>query len=332
MRTSLAVIAVLAAAGALAVATAGAPFSDQLEDSEITLENASGPNGVYAVEQNGELAIRITEARQELAADGVNPGAVTVIEDIFRITYGGNESAEVWIETGVEDVEFRTEARSIEGPENSVRLGTGESDRSVLVGLRIDTTGDHDVETIEEFTVNANVTDATSATTGSDTGGTNAAIGGGDDTVGDSDDTPSRDEPGDSGEPGDTSDERDGQTTSDDGGENGGDQQDGEETTPDDESGDDQPDDQTGETDEDGPDTEPESDDGESPTDGNDDGPTAESGDAPTDLSQSGRPAVFEPAQTLGGFLPQLLGLMFAIAAGAGLVAAARAIAGAGGN
>jgi len=316
MRSSLAVVAVLAAAGALAVATAGAPFSDQLEDSEITLENASGPNGVYAVEENGELAIRITEARQQLAADGVNPDGVTVIEDIFRITYGGEESADVWIETAVEDVEFRTETGSIEGQANSVRLGTGESERSVLVGLRIDTTGDHDVETIEEFTVNANVTDGTgetNTTTESNTGATNAAVGdGGEDTVGDPDDS------GESGDTSDGSEEGDVEggegTTQDDEDGTGDEQRDSGETTPDDEGGDDR------------------SGDGESLTDGNDDGTTAGDGDAPADLSQSGQPVVFEPAQTLGGFLPQLVGLLVAIAGGAGLVAAARAIAGAGGN
>jgi len=345
MRSSLAVVAVLAAAGALAVATAGAPFSDQLEDSEITLENASGPNGVYAVEENGELAIRITEARQQLAADGVNPDGVTVIEDIFRITYGGEESADVWIETAVEDVEFRTETGSIEGQANSVRLGTGESERSVLVGLRIDTTGDHDVETIEEFTVNANVTDGTgetNTTTESNTGATNAAVGdGGEDTVGDPDDS------GESGDTSDGSEEGDVEggegTTQDDEDGTGDEQRDSGETTPDDEGGDDrsgdggedndsQAGDQAGEPDDDGPDTDPGTDDGESLTDGNDDGTTAGDGDAPADLSQSGQPVVFEPAQTLGGFLPQLVGLLVAIAGGAGLVAAARAIAGAGGN
>lgn len=344
MRLSLALVVVLAAAGALAVATAGAPFEDDLNETDIILENSSGPNGVYAVEEDGELAIRITEGRQELAADGVNPDGVTDIETIFRIVNRENQTAEVWIETDVPDVEFRTGSESIEGEENNVTLEPGDH---VTVGLRIDTTGDHDVEQIEEFTVVADPVEEASESGESDSDGTRASVG--DDTTGGSDDTTSgsgsddtTSEDGSNDESGDTTiedgpdDEDSDDTTSE-----GGPGDESEDTTSDTGPGeegseqDDQSDPGDGpdggdgdggsdETGEDGPGTETDGGDEDPSTDG-DDGTTGDGpGDTTTDLVQTGQPAVFEPAQTLGGFLPQLVGLLLAILAGAVLLAAVR--------
>lgn len=339
MRSGLALVVVLAAAGALAVATAGAPFSDQLGETEITLEQSAGPNGVYAVEDDGELAIRITEARQELAADGVNPEGVTTIEDIFRIVNAENQTAEVWIETDVEDVEFRTGTDSIEGPNNSMTLEAGED---VAVGLRIDTTGEDDVEQIEAFTVRADP--VSEASQSEDDGETSASVGGGggagDATASGGSEEESGGTTGDDGSPedseettteGESEEGSEEPATEDEPADDGGDRDDQSDTAEDPTTGDE--DGQSDETGADGPgDATDDETAGEEETT-NEDGTTGDgTDDGPTDLGQTGQTAPFEPAQTLGGFLPQLLGLVVAIGAGAGLVAAARAIVGAGGN
>ncbi len=333
MRSGLALVVVLAAAGGLAAATAGAPFADDLGETDIRLENSSGPNGVYAVQEDGELAIRITEARQALAADGVNPGSVTTIENIFRIVNAENQTAEVWLTTSVEDVEFRTGTDSIEGPNNSVTLDAGED---VAVGLRIDTTGEDDVEQIDEFTVRADPIGESS--TEANSGETSAAIGDGD---GDATAGSSGENSDDTTTEGGSEENTEDTTTENEGGDDSGDRDDQSDTGEDPTTGDE--DGQSDETNEDEPGdvTDGDGTTGEEGTtgDGTGDGTTGEErttgdgiGDGPTDLSQSAQTAPFEPAQTLGGFLPQLLGLIVAIGAGAGLVVAARAIVGTGGN
>lgn len=154
MRPSL-VVVILTAAGALAISTTAAPFTDQAPGMDgVTLTPADGPNSIYAVEHDDELAIQITEDREQLAADGVSHGSVTVIHNIFQIRYAGPGAARVWIETNTDDVQFQASNYDvpIEGEQHNLTLASGTS---ISVGLIIDTTGDHDVENLTEFTVAA---------------------------------------------------------------------------------------------------------------------------------------------------------------------------------
>lgn len=303
MRLSL-VVVVLAVAGALALSTAAAPFTDPTpEIEEVTLAPAEGPNGIYAVETGGELAIQITDDRERLAADGVSEGSVTTIEEIFEISYDGAEPARVWIETETDDVRFRDSDRGepLEGESNSVTLGSGGS---VLVGLTIDATGDHDVEEIESFTVAAALPEDTEPP---ETPGVTPGPPG--DDPGETDPT-EPDDPDDPSDPGDPDD-----STGDTGPDDPSDPGDGPDDGPDD--GDD---DRTGATEG----TEPG--DGEGTDDSTEGtGPIAGPGSGTSGLIDAGEgPGFIEPEQSLGGFLSRVLLLVIAILAGAGVFSGLR--------
>jgi len=89
--------------------------------------------------------------------DGVNVGTTGTIDDVFTITYTGDERARVWIGYPDESVTFVADGDSIEGDENNVTLGPNQT---VAVGLAIDARGEVAGTRLgaDEFSIKANET------------------------------------------------------------------------------------------------------------------------------------------------------------------------------
>lgn len=165
MKRTLLVVIGIAALGATLVSTGA--FVDVPEEGgeDIEMQPSDGPNAIYAVEnEDDELALDLSEGNQQLAAQfggkGVNDDSVTRILNIFTVTYtddNADRTAEVWLETDIDglDVEFIEgvdQTNSIHGEDESVALDPGER---LHVGIVVDTTGDHAVEELSEFTLHA---------------------------------------------------------------------------------------------------------------------------------------------------------------------------------
>lgn len=174
MNRKLVAVAVvgLLAAGALLFPTAATPFSTDdgtdpvSEIPNITMSPADTPNGAYAdIDSNGEIRLNLTEKNQAVAGDGVNPSAVTEIDNVFRITYTGDRAADVWLSHDKDDTDddalrfYRGDdpTDSLEGESNNVTLSS--MTENVSVSVLIDTTGGRVVEQIENFTVHAKLRD-----------------------------------------------------------------------------------------------------------------------------------------------------------------------------
>jgi hypothetical protein len=163
-RTVLLLVAIVA--GATLLVSTGAFSSvgtDEVPDADIEMQPADGPNGDYAL-LNGtdEIELLLTDANPDIEGEGVSENSVTPIDRVFTITYTGDEYAEVWITDDADDVRFfrgDTSDASIEGRANNVTLAP---DETLTVGLLVDTRGEHDVESAEQFTVNARLPEDTS--------------------------------------------------------------------------------------------------------------------------------------------------------------------------
>ncbi|WP_144901289.1 choice-of-anchor D domain-containing protein [Halobellus captivus] len=101
-------------------------------DDAIQIAPADGPNGAYAqMDADNELTINVTE-------HGVNPNAVTTIEEVFTITNVGNDSRTIRLsQTNRDTVTFYSAATGAPvDPDTNVTLVPGEE---LLMSLRIDT-------------------------------------------------------------------------------------------------------------------------------------------------------------------------------------------------
>jgi hypothetical protein len=140
-RRSLLLVALVAAAGGLALATGAAVVdgpADTFADDRLAVQPVEGPNGAYAyLNDDDEIVVDVSASNPKLPADfeGVNPGALASAEGVFTITYTADESARVWIEHENPNVTFVADGGSIEGESNAVSLGPNES---VAVGLEVD--------------------------------------------------------------------------------------------------------------------------------------------------------------------------------------------------
>ena len=171
-------LVVLLAVTVLTVPTGASQRSgvDQVTEN-VEMAPAEGPNGAYAVlNENGEIAILLSEENPFTEARGINVNTVAVFDNVFTVTNTGDERVTVWLTDEVEDVRFFggvDSATSVEGRENGVTLHPGER---VQVGLRVDTRGDHsDVENMSEFTVHTRLPDRQGTT--SDTSDTEVSDG-----------------------------------------------------------------------------------------------------------------------------------------------------------
>ena len=188
-RTALLVVGVLASA-AILVSTGAVPLqstgTDEIPEADIEMRPADGPNGDYAlINGDGEIELLLTEANPDIEGEGISEDSVANLDDVFTINYTGEGQAKVWITDDAEDVRFfrgDDPGASIEGENHSVNLS---SDRTLQVGLHVDTRGEDDVESAEEFTVHAEVPDPDDEDRGGAGGGStgvNAAGTGGGET------------------------------------------------------------------------------------------------------------------------------------------------------
>ena len=150
--------------------------ADQVTEN-VELAPAEGSSGAHAVvNENGEMAVVLSEENPFTEARGVNVDAVTVFDSVFTITNVGDQRVAVWLTDEVDDVRFFDGAdsvTSVEGRENGVTLRPGER---VHVGLRVDTRGDYDdVENMSGFTVHTRLSGQRGG--GSDTSDTDLSDG-----------------------------------------------------------------------------------------------------------------------------------------------------------
>lgn len=151
----------------LVVATGAATFSssgtDEIPKADLALEPSDGPNGKFALlNEDEEIELVLTEANPNTEHGGVHEDTLTTLDDVFTINYTGEGHADVWITDSIDDVRFyhgETSENRIDRQNRSVVLGPNES---VAIGLRVDTRGEHDVESLEAFTINAHYTDENS--------------------------------------------------------------------------------------------------------------------------------------------------------------------------
>lgn len=181
MTRKLLFVVLLAVGGASLVAT-GAFVDTPDRADEIEMAPSDGPNSAYAVNDSGEIELDLSESAQLRAADatGVTDNSVTEVVNIFTVTYDGNTGGspvEVWFETpdepAYDDIEFvrGTESvTSIHGRTHSQMLAPGER---VHIGVLVDTTGDHRLEAIEEFTLVAETDGGSDGTDDGDSDDTN---------------------------------------------------------------------------------------------------------------------------------------------------------------
>lgn len=160
-------LAALALAGALVLPSAATVLTGGDEvGGDVVLAPHSGPNGDYALlNEDAELELLLSAANPNVEGEGVPDDALTPIDRVFTITYTGDEWARVYVTDESDDVTFYRgddPTDSIEGRSNNVTLGP---DESVAVGLLVDTRGDHDVEAVDSFAVNAEVAEPESTPT-----------------------------------------------------------------------------------------------------------------------------------------------------------------------
>jgi len=161
MRRKILLFGALAGAVLLVVSTGAVTqqSGDTVEGTDIVLRPADGPNGDYALMNDGEIELRFGPDNPDVDGDGVNAGTVTPVHRVFTITYTGDQGAEVYLTDGNDDITFYRgddTGESLEGAENAVELGPEER---VAVGVLIDARDGTSVENVDDFTVHANVTE-----------------------------------------------------------------------------------------------------------------------------------------------------------------------------
>ena len=164
-RRTLALALLLIAAGSLAFATGAAVVDgpvDSVADGDLAVQPTDGPNGRYAyLNDDDEIAVDVSASNpniQHPSFEGVNVGTTGTIDDVFAVTYTGDEYAEVWIGYPNESVTFVADGESIEAEGNNVTLAPNET---VSVGLALDTRGAAAGTQLgaDEFSIEAKIAD-----------------------------------------------------------------------------------------------------------------------------------------------------------------------------
>lgn len=156
-------LALLVPTGAIQLESFGVDEPDGM--ANVELAPSEGPNGEYAVLDDGEIKLVLSDENPHL--DRVLAAErTTTFRRVFTITYTGQRSVEVWISDDSEHVDFFYRSdESIENVRNSVRLGP---DETVRVGLSVDTSREEAIEDVNSFSVRANVERPTTEAEGSD--------------------------------------------------------------------------------------------------------------------------------------------------------------------
>nr|WP_241154838.1 PGF-pre-PGF domain-containing protein [Halorubrum sp. CSM-61] len=179
MKRYITAFVLLALVGAFMLPSAAAAFtisqSDTLANDDLAVQPADGPNGQYAyLNDDDEIAIDVSASNPNIrdpSFEGVSVGTTGTVDDVFTITYTGDEYAHAWIDHSGENVTFVTEGDSIEGEANNVTLAP---DETVAVGLALDARGTAAGTTLgaDEFSIRAEIAEPESvpSTSSSSTG------------------------------------------------------------------------------------------------------------------------------------------------------------------
>jgi hypothetical protein len=104
----------------------------------LSIQAAGGSNSAEYVSTDASTGKVSIDLSSDDGGSGVNPDAVTEIDNLLTLTNQGSQSVGVWFADDSDAVTFRTSDTSIEGEENAVDLSPGNS---VTVGLTVDTEG-----------------------------------------------------------------------------------------------------------------------------------------------------------------------------------------------
>ncbi|WP_423751153.1 hypothetical protein [Salinirarus marinus] len=155
MNRTVIVALALAVAGTVALPSVAAPLAvgDRVTEN-VHLTPSDGPNGDYASLADGELVVDLSATNPNVEGAGVNPDAITTVDDVFRLRYGGSRAARVWLAHGSDAVTFRARGHEIQSEATGVTLGPNDS---VAVDLVVDTTGSKADGRIDDVAVHARV-------------------------------------------------------------------------------------------------------------------------------------------------------------------------------
>lgn len=131
------------------------------EDDEafLSLEPSNGANGAYAEQSGGTLELNFDGTGTPAA--GLNPDATTYAADVFVVTNRGTNPSTVTVEDTVDGLSLYAEQdgneRRLDGDNaEGVDLGVGEE---ANVSVRIDSSNESALESLDEITIVANATD-----------------------------------------------------------------------------------------------------------------------------------------------------------------------------
>ena len=140
MNKKLASAGLLVVALSLSIATGAVTPTD-----EVSAPNASGTLQVSPVDgPNGDAYVSTEDGRINVTLVRLNSDSTVFLDSLFEVGYDGDGVAEFWIEDDTEKTTFYTGDSSpvdpVEGTSGSVEL-SGDLNRSVEVGMKINTTG-----------------------------------------------------------------------------------------------------------------------------------------------------------------------------------------------
>jgi hypothetical protein len=164
MRNTLLALAGVLLVGAVLFPTSASPTDGPTVEQQLELEPHPGPNGDYAVVEDGTLGLNFGPSNPKVDGEGVIADSVMPFHNVFTITYTGDQTAEVYLTNDAEGLAFYRgddPSQSIEGEENAVELAPNET---VDVGVLLDTE-DGELESVDAFEVHAKLPESGETTT-----------------------------------------------------------------------------------------------------------------------------------------------------------------------
>jgi hypothetical protein len=170
---TVSILLVTIALGSITAALMTGAFSALTADRTATVSTTGDADALLALQPENEAYARLEEGTLEVAIDGsfgrtdgegVNPDALTQIEDVFRIINRGSFEVKVWITTSgrhtgtvvfYDNEPHRDSRTAIDHPHNAHAL---DPDEDLVVSMDIDTRGlnvDRSEELIDDITIHA---------------------------------------------------------------------------------------------------------------------------------------------------------------------------------
>lgn len=130
----------------------------------LSLQPSNGSNGKYAKMKNGQLAVNLDGSAKKVEGEGVNPNAVTTIDNVFTIRNQGTKDVKVKVMkqgNGSSDaVTFYKGTNPSDTLKKGKTLRVG--DDQIKVGIKVDTRGKNfsdGTKLLDSIKVQANATD-----------------------------------------------------------------------------------------------------------------------------------------------------------------------------